>query len=69
MHGSHFEVQQLSDNALGLISGGALGGDPDEGGQVHTGIIAILIGMASPRDAQSGQAAGKRMHSPLFVMK
>ncbi|MBM3767666.1 MAG: hypothetical protein FJW32_19925 [Acidobacteria bacterium] len=30
------------------------------------GIIAILIGIQSPRDASSGQATGKRVHKPFL---
>ena len=32
----------------------------------NKGIIAILIGIQSPRDSASGQATGKRQHKPFL---
>jgi hypothetical protein len=33
----------------------------------NRGIIAILIGITSPRDPASGLPTGKRQHKPLFL--
>jgi len=32
----------------------------------NKGIIAVLIGIQSPRDAASGQASGKRVHKAVY---
>lgn len=53
----------------GQKQGDIKGSVTQKGREGHIAVIAVSHGIASPRDAASGQATGKRMHKPLVITK
>ena len=60
---------QMFMNAKGQKTGDFLGDSTQKGHEKDTVLLAYSYELASPRDAASGQATGRRIHKPVKVTK
>src|ERR1700693_581 len=66
---ANFRVTQIFVAVKGRKLGALEGGTPREGTQHQFAALSLDSELRSPRDLASGQASGKRQHSPVSIVK